>query len=63
MLCAVLGAEGAAGGGVGVVRVVHRHTADHVGPLARSRAAGEKKEESEIPVKISDAQTCCKKVR
>lgn len=36
-----LGVKGAAGGGVGVVGIVHRHTADHVGPLACSRAAGE----------------------
>lgn len=38
-----LGAQGAAGGRVGVMGVVHRHTADHVGPLACSRAAGENK--------------------
>lgn len=38
-----LGAEGAAGGGVRVMGVVYRHTANHVGPLTRSRAAGEDK--------------------
>lgn len=38
-----LGAQWGAGGGVGVMGVVHRHTADHVGPLACSRAAGENK--------------------
>lgn len=36
-----LGTQGAAGGGVRVMGVVYRHTADHVGPLAGSRAAGQ----------------------
>lgn len=35
-----LWAQGAAGGRVRVMGIVDGHTADHVGPLARSRAAG-----------------------
>ena len=37
------GAQRAAGRRVGVVGVVHRHTADHVRPLTRTRAAGQNK--------------------
>lgn len=44
-----LGAQWGAGGGVGVMGVVHRHTADHVGPLACSRAAGENKRRGNKP--------------
>lgn len=38
------GAQGTASGGVRVMRVMHRHTADHIGSLARSCAAEEMKE-------------------
>lgn len=43
-----LGAQGAAGGGVRVMGVMYRHTADHVGPLASSRAARENKSQSQF---------------